>query len=312
MVIPQVLYEEVKHFAQRKRPHALEPVVKKVSSELPGVQAVLFYGSCLQKDNVFEGLVDLYFLIGSYWRAYRNPLLAVANRLLPPNVFYLEEKVGPRVLRAKYAVMRLDHFFKATSPRWFHSYFWGRFCQPTALIYSQDYTVEKIVLQALSQAVLTFLTHAWPMCPPQGRIKTVWLKGLSLSYQAELRPEPKDRLLELWRSQKDYFLSITKAAAESLPFPVRIQDEVYQAHIPLSFRKRIKYAWSLRIVQGKCLSVLRLMKAACTFRGGVDYALWKIERHRGLRFEVPQTLRKHPLLALLVLGWKVIKEGGVR
>ena len=68
----------------------------------------------------------------------------------------------------------------------------------------------------------------------------------------------------------------------------------------------------MRIVQGKCLSVLRLMKAACTFRGGVDYALWKIERHRGLRFEVPQTLRKHPLLALLVLGWKVIKEGGVR
>ena len=312
MVIPNILYEEVKKFAKWRPFPALEPLVEKVSQHLPGVRAVLFYGSCLQKGQVFDGLVDLYFLVDSYWKAYQNPLLAAANHLLPPNVFYLEEKVDSRTLRAKYAVMRLDHFFKATSPRWFHSYFWGRFCQPTALLKSADPTAEEIVLQALSQAVLTFLTRTWPLCPSTGTIKDLWMKGLSLSYRAELRPEPRGRLASLWEAQGDYFTKVTKAAVAGLPFPVQIRDGTYEAEIPSSLRKKVKYAWQVRIVQGKILSVLRLMKASFTFRGGVDYALWKIERHKGLRFEVPPALRKRPLLAMFLLGWKVLKEGGVK
>jgi len=82
--------------------------------------------------------------------------------------------------------------------------------------------------------------------------------------------------------------------------------------VPEKTRRREKWAWRLRLVQGKGLSVLRLMKASFTFQGGVDYALWKIERHRGLRLEVSPFFRRHPLLALLFLGWKVLRLGGVK
>ena len=44
--------------------------------------------------------------------------------------------------------------------------------------------------------------------------------------------------------------------------------------------------WKKRRGQGKRLSVLRLIKAAFTFRGGADYLAWKIERHSGVEVKL--------------------------
>ena len=51
--------------------------------------AVVFYGSCLRRQTN-EGVLDFYALVDSYRAAYASRLLAVANALLPPNVFYIE------------------------------------------------------------------------------------------------------------------------------------------------------------------------------------------------------------------------------
>ena len=42
-------------------------------------------------------------------------------------------------------------------------------------------------------------------------------------------------------------------------------------------------AWRFRRLVGKVLSILRLAKGVFTFDGGVDYILWKIERHSGVK-----------------------------
>ncbi len=313
MVIPKDLLTELK---KRTSPPAfaspLAGVTEELLSRYPGVEAVLFYGSCLEKGDPFEGLVDLYLLVRDYREAYKDhSLLVWANRLLPPNVFFFQTQIGGRTLRVKYALMELAHFKKATSPRWFHSYFWGRFCQPTAILYASNEGREEL-LEALAQAVLTFLKRTIPMAPPMGDLKDLWLKGLRLSYRAELRPEPKRRLEALWQNSREHFLAVTQAAAKAMPFAFEIEGPYYRALVPEKTRRREKWAWRLRLVQGKGLSVLRLMKASFTFQGGVDYALWKIERHRGLRLEVSPFFRRHPLLALLFLGWKVLRLGGVK
>jgi hypothetical protein len=54
------------------------------------------------------------------------------------------------------------------------------------------------------------------------------------------------------------------------------------------------------------------MKAALTFQGGLDYAVWKIERHSGVKVELTEAERKRPLLTGLRLLLKTMDRGGLR
>ena len=62
--------------------------------------AILFYGSCRRAHDDAGGIVDLYVLVDSYRAAYEGVLPAVANRLLAPNVYYLEMTFRGRTVRA--------------------------------------------------------------------------------------------------------------------------------------------------------------------------------------------------------------------
>ncbi len=77
-------------------------------------------------------------------------------------------------------------------------------------------------------------------------------------------------------------------------------------------RRWAQLRWAGRRVLGKTLSVLRLIKSAFTFDGGVDYILWKIERHSGVRLPVSPWQRRHPLLASPVFLWRLYRLGAIR
>ena len=81
-----------------------------------GVAAVLFYGSCLRSGRADEGIADLYLLVDDYQRAFGSRFQACMNRLLPPNVFYLEIPCDGKILRAKYAVLTLEDFRPGDTP----------------------------------------------------------------------------------------------------------------------------------------------------------------------------------------------------
>jgi hypothetical protein len=86
----------------------------------------------------------------------------------------------------------------------------------------------------------------------------------------------------------------------------------YNARIPKRLRMKSRLDWFVRRMQGKLLSVLRLLKGLLTFRGGVDYILWKIERHSGERVEVPPHLERYPLIATCVIFWRLYRRGAYR
>ena len=65
---------------------------------------MVFYGSCLRKQSA-EGVLDLYVVVDDYRSAYGSRALAIANAVLPPNVFYVETRDGETTVRAKYAVI---------------------------------------------------------------------------------------------------------------------------------------------------------------------------------------------------------------
>jgi hypothetical protein len=294
--------------------HALVEALRGRHGE--AVNAILFYGSCLRSGDLFDGLVDLYLIVDSYTAIYARKTRALANWLLPPTVFYTEIRVADRVVRAKYAVLSSADLRNGTSRRWFHSYLWGRFTQPTALAWCRDETARRQIEASLASARRTFLERVLPRLPAAGQVGDLWRQGLRLSYGAELRAESAGRSAELTAAAVDYYVAATREAAAALHYPLALEgqgaDTRYRAEIPAVSRALSHPAWVLRGAQGKLLSVARLLKALFTFEGGLDYIAWKLERHSGQRIEIPPRVRRYPLIFVWGLFWRLYRRGVFR
>ena len=70
--------------------------------------------------------------------------------------------------------------------------------------------------------------------------------------------------------------------------------------------------WIVRKLQGKALSVARLLKASFTFDGGLPYLVWKIERHSGVEVEITPFMRRFPRLGAIGAMWGTWRRGGFR
>jgi hypothetical protein len=315
--IPEQLITLVKQPSTRP----VSPGVRALSDEIlahygSAAQAILFYGDCLRTGDDRDGILDLYLIVDSYRSAYSSRGKALLNKLLPPNVFYMEHPFEDRVIRAKYAVLSLNDFQKGTSMRWFHSYLWARFAQPTGLLYVRNNQIAKKISMALACAVMTFITRVLPRAAFHFSAGELWQQGLFLSYRAELRAERKDQLARLFDVASEHFEKITQAAVAEVPFPVKVvtstKPKRYFTTIPNRVRYFSQFAWDLRCIQGKLLSVLRLLKGLSTFQGGLNYILWKIERHSGVRVEVDPRMKRHPVLGGFMLFWRLYRQGAFR
>jgi hypothetical protein len=266
----------------------------------PASLGVLFYGSCLRSGEDRDQVADLYLIVERYGAAYSNSLLALTNRILPPNVFYIEAPFEDRVVRAKYAVVALSHLEKLVGPQTLHSYFWARFAQPMRLLWARDKSCRDSIIDALSQAVATTAGEARALID---RPDELFARAFQESYASELRSEGGDRAAALYRFDRERYdrLAATLLGPE---FATAAGDE--------RARRRAAARWRRRRLAGKWLSVLRLMKGAFTFKDGAGYLLWKIERHSGVRHDLTPWQRRHPILASSVLFWQLYRKGAFR
>jgi hypothetical protein len=273
-------------------------------------QAVLFYGSCRRSHDDAGGIVDLYVLVDGYRAAYGALLPALANRILAPNVYYLETSFAGRTVRAKYAVVSLDQFERGTA-RWFHPYLWGRFAQPCGLLYATDDKVRRRVIGALGSAVVTFAKRTLPRLPVEFDAKALWAGGLLLTYAAELRAERPDKIRALVTDALPELEALARALALDQGWTPAAEG---RHRNPSTRGQRASSAcgWAARRVQGKALSILRLLKASFTFDGGLPYLAWKIERHSGVRIEITPFMRRHPRLGAIGALWRTRRLGGFR
>lgn len=258
--------------------------------------AVLFYGSCLRDADDEGRIADLYVLVDDYGRAWTGRLAAFANRLLPPNVIYLEAGYAGRVVRAKVAVMTLEQFERGTT-LWFQSYLWARFAQPSRLAWWRDEAVRERVLTALAGAVRRMAGEAAALLGPPFEARRLWTGALRATYSAELRAERLDRADELYDRFEARYRHLTECLAGEGLSAERGSGAAWR--------------WALRRGLGKTLSVLRLVKAAFTFEDGASYLAWKIERHSGVAVPLTAWQRRHPVLASPLLFWRLYRKGAV-
>src|SRR4029079_7269912 len=125
-----------------------------IAAQHPGAaQAVLFYGSCLRESELEGRMLDFYLVVSDYRAAYSQRCLALANRLIPPNVF----PFAYDGLVAKYAVLSEADFVRECGPdARSHSVF-ARFAQPARLVWLADEPARKTIVTAVSSAVTTLL-----------------------------------------------------------------------------------------------------------------------------------------------------------
>ncbi|MGB1140932.1 MAG: hypothetical protein ACPG1A_08545 [Halioglobus sp.] len=281
------------------------------------VCCTLVYGSCLRSGDIYDGLLDLYLIVDDYSAAYGRGFMAGANWLLPPNVFYAEQHPVPggenQVLRSKVTVISLPDFQQRCSTDRFESYIWGRFAQPTRLLRARDDAARADVIRALANASGTLLQNALPALPASGKVTDLWEQALGLSYATELRTERAGRAGELARSSADFYAAMSRAHAGRLAFPFEVEERegqwFYRSETTAGDRRKSRLRWATRRIQGKLLSISRLVKALFTFDGGLDYIAWKLERHSGEEIVIPPRVRRAPLIFMWPFFWGLYRRG---
>lgn len=289
--------------AELDRPpgRAAEAMAAKLKGR-PGVAALLFYGARL-RDGAGgaqgEGPLDLYLLTDGN-RAYHGPgPAALANRLLPPNVYH-ETVEGPPPAEAKVAVISRAAFRARMRPGTLDTTLWARFAQPAVLVWARSPAERAAVIEAVAAAVET---AAWwaarlaPDPPDSTEPEEVWRALFRHTYATELRVERGGRAGD-----------IVAAAPERYR---RLHALLITGH-EAPDRAGAQRAWARRRIIGKPLNLARLVKAAFTYRGGIAYALAKVERHSGRPVELRAWERRWPRLAAPVVLWRLWRQRRLR
>jgi hypothetical protein len=263
------------------------------SSHGEASRAVLFYGSCLRQSRLEGLMLDFYLIVSNYSDAYPKRWLALANRLVPPNVFYVESDG----LAAKYAVLSAGDLARECSPGARSTSVAARFAQPARLVWSRDKAAADAAIDAIAQCPRTLLSWTMPLEPKGTPVLDLWKRAFQLTFGAELRAERKDRSAAIVDADPERFQRFGEAAVAGLAIGNR--------------RMAIRW-WKRRQRKGKLLSVVRLAKASATFAGGADYIAWKINRHAGTKIALKPWQRRWPLVAAVTLLPRLLRSGAVR
>lgn len=274
--------------------------------------AVLFYGSALRSATL-EGILDFYVLLDkpSAWPG--SSLAALGNRLLPPNVGYFEGEVAGHTLRAKYAVISAAQFARHMAPKTLDTTLWARFSQPCVCVWARSDADRAAAVEAVGAAVITAASWAAQLGPAAASAQEYWRALYARTYDSELRVERAGRSDAIVARDPERYGELLRLAWRSggIPFDELPGGEL-APRISEVVRDSAARRWRTRQRLGKPLNVLRLLKAAFTFEGAMDYVAWKIERHSGVRIVVSPWQRRFPLLAAPGLYWQLRRRGVLR
>lgn len=281
-----------------------------------GVRAIVFYGSCLRRGHREGDVIDFYVIVDGYREIFDSMLNAALNWLLPPNVVYVETTYNGNVLRGKCASISFRDFERGVSGKWFHSYMWARFSQPCRVLYLRNEEDKSQISITLSNAVKTMVRETLPLMSGHFTSSDLWVEALKQTYRAELRAESSLQASELIKFDEFRYQNLTRLLCDENRLSFYIDsngtEDFYRSSSSPAMRQMAKFRWQFRRVIGKALSVFRLVKAAFTFEDGASYILWKIERHSGVKVDLSDWQRRHPILASTSLFWRLYLKGAFK
>ncbi len=274
----------------RPVPSEVHDIGQQILARHPGALSIINYGSTLRAAPTQDTLIDYYVVVADQRDLAASAILQMVGALIPPNVYFMETQFGGNLYRSKYAVVTLDTLRRQVSSGTGNPYFWARFAQPSVMVYARDDNIRQQVFGIVAQAMTTAYGYAMSLSPTGDAIMQ-WQALFSETYKTELRPEGPGRASAIVESDTRYYKHVSELLKD----------------VP-----RLTQSWPLARLWGKVLTVCRLSKAAFTFAGGVDYVVWKIQRHSGERIELTPRQRRHPLLTGICLLPRLLFRGTVR
>lgn len=274
-----------------------------------GAVVGLFYGSALWKTPEPDTVWDLYLLVDRYADVSSKHLLMLAGTLLPPNVYYhTVTRADGSILRSKIAVMTLVQFIRHCKGYVLAPQTWARFAQSTRLIAPRDALACEQVVAALAQAVLTFHRATAPWLSQATPIEQFWQLGLTHTYASEFRAERANRQQSLVDASCEALVARSNyAIAQGCIRGLSVANGLITSNYLSAYAQLRQGLQRLRNTLSKLQHLLRLIKAAFTFVGGMEYLLYKIERHSGVVLSPGPFARAYPLLGvwpLVLKAWR--------
>ncbi|MBW4331296.1 hypothetical protein KY084_10475 [Stakelama sp. CBK3Z-3] len=254
-----------------------------------GGSAVLFYGSVLRTGDM-DGVLDFYVLTPGESDS--------VDRMLWPHVSFAELPVGgDRTIRAKVATMPLDVFAEAAAGDLIDTTIWTRFVQPSALAWVDEWATRRSVENSICAAATTAASFAAMLGEEQGSARDYWAALFRQTYTLELRVEKPGRERQILDNNPGWFDDLLPLAWDAAGIAYDRHGDSLIPRLDPDRCSKLYERWVVRQKTGKWLNAARLVKAGFTFEGATRYALWKIERHTGIRVRLTPWRERHPVLA---------------
>jgi len=264
------------------------------------LEAVIFYGSCLNVITKKETSTPDFFLIAkSYYAFHKSLMHSTLNRFYTPNTYSLKFDKG----RGKYNTISIGDLKREMSPRAKDIYNLGRLSKRTAVIYSRNDKTSDELIEALTSAYYTVADKVKYLAQEPFSFDKFLETALRISYVGEKRVEADDKIERLYKSEKDFYDSMYSLIIEDFISINRIEklgDNLYKPGASGISLKLAKFKTRFFLKRSVIRAKLRWPKSMYTFKGWVDVLLAKIERTKGIKIELTEKERKYPL----IYGWK--------
>lgn len=282
------------------------------------IVGVIFFGSRLVGTTPGESsAADLFVVVENYLRFYeeigsRLPaarhagIIAALNRVLPPNIIYLNDPGGLRAGAKCFIVSEYD-LALGLSPDAKDHFFRGRLAQRVHIVYARSEKDRQALETRIDAA--RHLTLDWVplfLTSPFG-VMDYCRRMMEISYAAEIRPEASSRVREVTDAQSSFFRLVYGRVLQS-----GVRDGILLAEGDL-FKPAKKPGWRHRWRVGhffrrsKARATMRWFKYMLTFDDWLDYIVRKIERRSGVRIELTKAERRLPAILLWPKAVRIIR-----
>lgn len=264
-------------FAHAPRPTT---VAAALGFDVPGVRSLAMFGSCLSPlTKSPTSIPDWFAVVDDVGEALRalgyGPLARAMARLLPPAVVVPKLNLVTSEQLAEQLFARND------------LYFGGRLGKKTELVYARDAVCAAQWDAATATARATMAELALCAQPREVPLETVLRRCISLSYDAEVRPERPEKVRALFDAfapwYREQYTPLLKHRAQGGLVIDDRPDDVRAAEARalgrLLFRSRVR-------------SVARWPKNLVLYRGAVTYVLQKLKRARRLPHDLDVERRR--------------------
>jgi phosphatidate cytidylyltransferase-like protein len=296
-----------------------------VENTLPFIEAILshygnkvvgifMYGSKLSAVTATATSFPDFFVITEGYRGVFKKISHWAlSYFLPPHIYHLRLD---EQLRCKYNLVSLKRFQRECSRRAKDIYILGRFGKRVALIYARDAQARRKLTDCCFNAMSNVVPWTLRGMQKPFSEKDFTLSCLNLSYAGETRVETSSKVPKLFESEKEFYLETYPAFLKKHPKAQKLAQLTSNgSYRPSGGRfvrwlRRIRFRWFLR--RSRIRGILRWPKFLVTVDEWVDIILSKIERTKGIKLDVTDRQRRHPLIFAWPHFFRLLRSGAIK